>query len=328
MYSNYGDIALPLAVWLAADDGYDLKYDPNTYSATTLMAPPRSVILSRRLEAQMKAGNQDLADLVAMRVGTAVHTAAENSWKHSRARAFKNLNIPFTVYSRVKINPTPEEAKIPGAIPVYLENRVEREIDGVTISGKYDFVYEGRVRDIKTTKVYNWILGGNDKKYALQGSIYRWLNPDIITDDFCAIEFLFTDWTPLKASIDKTYPPKRVMTRVLPLLTLDETEAYIRKQVAILVKHKESKQANLPKCTPDELWMKPTKYAYYKNASNTTRATRLFDNIHEANLRCSQDGGKGRIVPRIAEPTFCKFCDARPICMQAAQFIEDGILLL
>lgn len=329
MYTNHGDISLPLAVWLAADDGYDLIYDPNTYSATTLMAPIRSVILSRRMAADLKAGNQDIQDLVPSRVGTAVHTAAEVAWLYSRDRAFENLNIPKKIAERITINPDRDKPLADNAIPVYLEQRAKREIDGVWISGKFDFVYEGIVRDIKTTKVYNWIHGGNDKKYALQGSIYRWLNQDIITNAFCAIEFVFTDWSPLQAAINgKDYPSKRIMTRVMPLLTLDETEDYIRTQVAGLKKYIDAKQADMPECTPEELWMKPTKYAYYKNPQSTKKATKLFDTMREANQRCSTDGGQGRIVPRIAEPTFCKYCDARPICMQAAQFIEDGILQL
>lgn len=328
MYSNHGNIELPLAVWLAADDGYDLKYDPNVISATTTMSPPRSVILSRRLEAQMTAGTVDLDTLVAARVGSAVHSAAENSWLHSLPQALKNLNIPQHIADRIWVNP-PRHADIPeDSIPIYLEQRAQKQIGKWWVSGKFDFVYEGRVRDIKTTKTYNWILGGNDKKYALQGSIYRWLNPDIITDDSCSIEFLFTDWSPLKQMLDKSYPPKRIMTKVLPLLSIEETEAFLIKQLTILDTYMESKQEDMPKCTPEELWMKPTKYAYYKSAKATARATKLFDTMHEATARMVKDGNTGKILPRIAEPKFCHYCDARPICMQAAQFIEDGILKL
>jgi len=214
------------------------------------------------------------------------------------------------------------------AIPIYLENRSQKKIVKWWVSGKFDFVYEGRVRDIKTTKTYNWILGGNDKKYALQGSIYRWLNQDIITDDACSIEFLFTDWSPLKQMLDKDYPPSRVETRIIKMMSIEETEAFLLKQLSILDKYMEAKQKDMPECTPEELWMKPTKYAYYKKADAKGRATKLFDTMHEATARCSQDGGQGKILPRIAEPKFCLFCDARPICMQAAKFIEDGILKL
>jgi len=325
MYTNYGNISLTLAVWLAADDGYDLEYDPRVYSVTTLLQPVRSVVLTRRLKANQKAGSVDISDLVPARLGTAVHTAAEVAWLYSRNKAFMNLGIPSKIAERIVLNPEKEDD--PNAIYVYMELRKQRKVNDMYVSGKFDFVYEGRVRDIKTTKTYNWIMGTNDEKYAMQGSIYRWLNPKIITDDFVDIEFLFTDWSPLKASIDKDYPQKRIMTRTIPLMSLENTDIFVKKQLKKLKECIDLIQADLPLCTPKELWMNPTKYAYYKNLTNK-RATKLYDTAADANTQMIQDGNKGKVITRMAEPTFCKYCDARPICMQAEGYINQGILKL
>jgi hypothetical protein len=327
MYTNYGDISLTLAVWLAADDGYDYIYDPEGVSATTLLGPIRSIVLSRRVQAAQKAGTVDLEDLVPARLGQAVHTAAEVSWLYSRDRAFANLGINQKAIDRIVVNPDNEDD--PDAIPVYIERRSKRVVDGWTVSGKFDFVYEGKVRDIKTTKTYNWIHGGNDKKYAMQASIYRWLNPDIITDTNCDIDFLFTDWSPLKAMADrKGYPQKRIMTRTMPLKPMSEVDAWIRTRIRLIKKYMDVPQEKLPKCTPEELWQQPLQFAFYKDATKTARATKLCDTFLEASTKMSATGGKGKIVKRESEPKFCNYCDARPVCMQAAQFIEDGVLKL
>lgn len=324
MYTNYSNISLALAVWLAADDGYDYVYHENSISATTLLKPVRSVVLSRRLLASQKEGSVDLSDLVASRLGTAVHTAVESAWLDHRERAFRNLGIPQHVMDRIHLNAESEDD--PEGIYIYMENRTQKEIDGWVISGKYDFVEQGRVKDIKTTKVYNWIHGGNDEKYRIQGSIYRWLNPEIITDDYMEVIFMFTDWSPLKAQIDKTYPQRRVESRILPLMSLEETEAFVRSQISKIAACIDKPQEQLPRCTPEELWMDPPTWAYYKDRSKMARATKLFDNATEANQRCAAEGGKGIVVKREAEPTFCKFCDARPACTQAEEYINAGIL--
>ena len=48
MYTNRGNISLPIAVWLASDD-YDLHFNPKIVSVTELLQPLRSIILIRRV---------------------------------------------------------------------------------------------------------------------------------------------------------------------------------------------------------------------------------------------------------------------------------------
>jgi hypothetical protein len=324
MYTNYSDIPLPLAVWLASDRGYDLKPNANTVSATTLMQPTRSVILTQRVMQEQQS--IDVADLVQAKVGTAVHEAVEDAWLYGREKAMRLLNIPNEVISKIALNPERKWDGDDDIICIYMEQRTNKEIDGWVVSGKFDIVWENRVCDIKTTKTYNWIKGSNDEKYALQGSIYRWLNPEIIKDDFIDIYMIFTDWSPLKAQADKTYPPKRVIVRRLPLLSIEETESWIRGRLAELTRYKDADQADLPACTPEELWMDPPKWAYYKDKTKTTRATKLFDTAAEAHARLQQDGAKGLVTKREMEPTFCRYCSARPVCTQAEQYIAQGLL--
>jgi len=326
-YTNFTDIPLVLAVWLAADAGYDLEYNPEVVSATTLFNPIRSIILNRRIKASLKS--VDIADLVPAAVGSAVHQSVEDAWIYHRDTAFTRLGIPAEIRARILFNPESEDLK-EDSIPIYMEQRTAKEmnVDGVkwTVSGKFDAVVQGTVEDVKTTKTFNWIKGSNDDKYGKQGSIYRWLNPDIITQDHVNILMIFTDWSELKAKADKTYPQKRVIVRKISLMSMEETESYVMERLRLLNRYLDKPEAELPQCTPDELWMDPPKWAYYKDRTKLGRATKLFDNAAEANLQLSKEGRTGTVVKRDMEPKFCRYCDARPICTQAEGYIAQGIL--
>lgn len=323
-YTNHTDIPFVLAVWLAADGGYDLVPDPTTISATSLLKPTRSVILGKRIQAEQQS--IDIVDLVQAKLGTAVHTAVEEAWLYHRDKAFKRLGIPDHVAKRIVLNPDPNEDLPDDALPIYMEQRSSRELEGWTVSGKFDVVWQGAVEDVKTTKTFNFIKGSNDEKYSLQGSVYRWLNQDIIKEDYVNILMIFTDWSELKAKGDKTYPQKRVLVRKLPILSVEETESWVRTRLMELNRYKDAPQADLPACTPEELWMDPPKWAYYKDKSKMARATKLFNTAAEAQTRLMQDGNKGIVVKRDMEPKFCRWCPASPVCTQAEGYIAQGIL--
>ena len=326
MHTNHTNIPFVLAVWLAANDGYDLKPEPSTISATSLMKSTKSLILSMRLAAQDQEGVVDVSDLIPSRLGTAVHTAVESSWLYSREKGMTQLGIPLHVIEKIRLNP-----ETPGEDPqfdIYMEQRSSKKVGKWTISGKFDIVHEGRVKDIKTTKTYNWIKGSNDEKYMIQGSLYRWLNPTIITDDYVDIMMVFTDWSPYKAMADKSYPQTPIRVRTIPLMTIPATQRWVENRLSEIEGAWNQKQGEMVPCTPDELWMNPPTYAYYKKPT-AQRATKVYDNAAEAHARKATDGIPGStVVFRQTNPKFCNYCDARQICMQAEAFVVQGILKL
>lgn len=327
IYTNYTNVPLPLAVWLAADDGYDLERAPHVISATSLMQPTKSLILANRVAISPTEDHKvDISDRLAARLGTAVHTAVEVAWLYSRVKALRELGYPDSVIDKIRLNPDE-----PGENPefdIYIEQRTNKAVGNWVVSGKFDFVYNGRVADVKTTQVYNWIKGSNDEKYRIQGSIYRWLNPEIITDDFIDVMMLFTDWKALNAKVDSEYPKRNMLVRTLPLMSIPETERWINARLANLERYMKANQKDMPECTPDELWMKPPKYAYYKNPKST-RATRVYDTPQEANAHRARDGIPGSVVSaRPSEPKYCRYCPGRPICLQAERYVAEGLLQL
>lgn len=323
-FSNKASVSLPIAVWLARDT-YDYVQDPTYLSATTLLRPVRQIVLSKRVP---EGAVSDISDMIASSMGTAIHDGIEAAWVNNHAESLKALGFDDDLVKRVLVNPTKEElAKTPDAIPVYLEQRAIKEIAGFKIGGKYDFVGEGRVNDFKSTSTYTYQHGTKDDDYALQGSIYRWLNPTIITQDDIAIQFIFTDFSKLRAmtEADKGYPPTKVLEHRVPLLSLDETEAFILNKLQAIKQYMDADEVDIPLCTKKELWQGESVFKYFKNPEGK-RATKNFDNRFDAEQRMLDDGSVGIIKEVVGEAKACLYCPAFAACKQKDALIAQGLL--
>ena len=265
--------------------------------------------------------------MIPSRIGTAIHDGIEKAWLHNHVNAMMLLNYPQRVIEKVLINPTKEQLK-EDSIPFYLERRSYKQVGSYTVSGKFDFVGEGRVEDFKTTSTYTAINNTNDEKYILQGSMYRWLNQDIITKDEMAIQYIFTDWSGARAKIDPSYPQQRFKERVLPIKSVTETEHFVRTKLEAITKHKDTPEEELPQCTDDDLWRSAPVFKYYKNPEKTTRSTKNFDTKQEAYIRLAEEGGKGLVLEKPGQVTACKYCNAFSVCSQKDALIAQGDLIL
>ena len=235
---------------------------------------------------------------------------------------------------KIRVNPPPELDKLIETgeiIPVYTEQRVYRDIpvEGaatVRVSGKFDLVTDGVVQDVKNTTTYTYTHQNKAEDQTLQGSIYRWLDPERITADYMQVHYLFSDWQAFRVQSEKGYPPHRVMSVKLPLLSLPETEAFVRRKLTDLVRLKSVPEEELPECTDKELWRQPPTFKYYKNPQKMTRSTKNFDNRHDAYMRLSDDGNTGLVVETGGEVRACKYCPAFPLCTQKDRLIANGSL--
>lgn len=323
-YGNTTNIPLSLGVFLATDS-YDHSNDPWTISATTLIKPLRQIILAGRVP--QEDATVDLASLVNSRMGTAIHDAIERAWLTNHAQAMDAMGIPKRVVSRVKVNPKPEEIT-EDTIAVYLEQRTDKKVGKWTVTGKFDFVGDGRVEDFKTTSTYAAINNTNDEKYILQGSLYRWLNPTIITKDQMAIQWIFTDWSKAKALADPKYPQARTQQKVFPLKSIQEVDAFVRRKLDQIERHWDTDEADLPVCSDEDLWRSEPVFKYYKNPEKTARSTKNFETMHDARLRFIEDGSVGLIKEVPGQVTACKYCPAFSICTQKDALIVSGDLVL
>lgn len=323
-YGNVSAVPLSLAVFLATDT-YDHNDDPNTISATSLLKPIRQIVLSARVPQEDAV--VDLIQMVASRMGTAIHDAIERSWTENHNTALEALGYPKKVIEKIRINPSKEDLT-DDCIPIYLEQRAYKKVGRFLVSGKFDFVGEGRVEDFKTTSTFTAINNTNDEKYIQQGSIYRWLNPDIITKDEMAIQFIFTDWSKAKAMQDPNYPQNRIQQRVFMLKSVNETQAFVERKLAQIEQYWDADENELPRCTDEELWRSEPVFKYYKNPASTKRSTKNFDNQQDAMLRYIEDGSVGLVKEVPGQVTACKYCPAFSICSQKDELIAAGDLIL
>lgn len=325
-FTNHQNIPLSVAMWLAHDD-YDHNDSPNYISATGLLKSIRQTVLTSRLPKD--SSPVDISALVPSSLGTAIHNDIEKAWTTKYKDTLKKLGYPQRLIDRVEVNPDPNNTG-EDVIPVYLEQRAEKEICGFTVSGKFDFVGEGRVEDFKSTSTFTYMNKSKDEDYILQGSIYRWLNPEIITQDSMAIQFIFTDWSAARVKSEgaRGYPASRTLEYRLPLKSIVETEAWITRKLTQIKQFSQIAEEQLPFCTDKELWRKEPVYKYYKNPEKMSRATKNFETLSEANTRLAQDGGVGIVVEKKGEVVACKYCDAFDLCTQKDKYIADGTLII
>jgi hypothetical protein len=325
--TNRTQIPLSLAVWLAADD---YQYPPENatkyISVTTLLKSPRQIILANRLNGNGGVPTkEDISGRVAARFGSAVHDGIEKAWVNKFQSSMSALGYPQRVIDNVRINPV--DPKEPDIIPVYMEQRFFKEVNGWTVSGQFDFVCNGRLEDFKSTGTFTWINNTKDDDYINQGSMYRWGMPEVITQDTMAIQFIFKDWVPFKAN-DPKYPAAMLMEKEYKLRGITDTDNMIKGKLRLLDSLENTPEAELPYCNDKELWRGAPTYKYFRDPTKVGigRSTKNFDTLQEANLRYLKDNRVGTIIISNPEPTACRYCSAFSLCSQKDAFISSGEL--
>lgn len=324
MFTNTSNLPMSVSVWLAHDD-YDHSNDPYNVSATSLLKPIKSLVLGSRVVSNAVT---DVKDLIPSRMGTAVHTAIENAWLSKNLKQhLLSLRYSPKLVENIVINPSADELT-EDSIPIYMELRGSIKVGKYTVSGKFDFVSGGVLEDFKTTGTYGYINQSNAIKYTQQGSIYRWLHSDIITEDYMYIQYIFTDWSAAKARQDKNYPANRIVSQRYVLQSLQDTEAFVVSRINMIDMYQDAPESDMPDCTPADLWERDPVFKYYKNPNSRARSTKNFTTYYEAHERFMQDGSVGVVVEIKGEIKFCSYCPAVDICQQAKGYINAGRLII
>lgn len=323
-YAGVSGVPLSVAVFLASDN-YDHNLDPLSFSATTLLRSTRQIVLTRREEANFV--QTDLVSMTASRIGSAIHDGIERAWTENYKQAMLELGIPQKMIDKVRINPDPASV-LADEFPIYLEQRYTKKVGKYTVNGKFDIVLNGRVEDFKTTSVFSAMSGNNEAKHAMQGSIYAWLAPDIIKDENMAIQYMFTDWSSMRAKTEKDYPKTRHMEKIIKLHPLGYTEAFVVGKLNEIEKYLEAPEPEIPFCTDEELWRSEPVFKYYKNPQKLTRSTRNFKTKQEAHARMAEDNYVGTVIEVPGQAIACRYCAAFSLCSQKDQLLAAGDLIL
>lgn len=323
LVTNDLDIDLIMATWLACNT-YSGKKPGKSISATTLLKSTQQQVLGYR------CGNSpdytevvDISTLLKSAMGTALHKSIQDTWENDslRVNGLTNLGIPESKINKIKINP--EEPKEED-YNLFFEKRVDKEFMGWNITGQFDLVVDGDVHDFKSTSTYTYINKTKEQDYILQGSIYRWLNPELIKGDFITIHYIFTDWNKNYTLSNPDYPKHPFVSIRLPLKSLEEIEEYMRIKLKHMDMYLDNPEFDLPPCDNKTLMIEDV-WQYF-SSSASQRASKNFTSAIDANAYLASKGGKGIIKKKELEPKGCSYCNCRSVCKQYQSYIDRGII--
>lgn len=306
---NIKPISRLMGHWLETD--YYPTNDNNKFlSATTILKSDRQIILSKKSNNTPKP-----MSMLALRIGTAIHDSIEKSWLKS-----KNTN-------NIVINPT-DLSLVKDKDVLYLEQRKEKSFNSFIISGQFDACLNGQLEDYKTSSVQSYILNPVNMDYIMQLSIYKWLNPDIVTSEYGIINYIFKDWNQSKASVGVDYPSQPIISKKVKLLTNEQVEEYLLNRTNSLLESLDKPDNELPYCTEDELWSRTrTQYQYFSKETNK-RANKNFKTQEEADEYLAEKGYIGTIKIKTIKPKIIKckrYCVAHNECNQYLEMKSKGL---
>lgn len=279
--TNRFNIPAPLYKF-ALRDGYSKgKAD---FSVTEIISPPRVQRLRQRHWEEME---QDASESLWALLGTALHSVAERSQVD---------------------NHTTEE-------------RLFVEVDGITLSGAIDLQHEKdgqiEITDYKFTSVYS--LKGTKPEWEQQQNIYAWLvqkakGKPVSGLRICAI---LRDWSRREAENSASYPQAPIQIVEIPLWDFNYTDQFVRDRVELhrQAKVKDDWGEELPLCTDEEKWTRPTFYAVKKEGGK--RALKVFEMREDAEA-LAKETPKGYVEERPGEAVRCtgNYCGVAQWCSQ------------
>jgi hypothetical protein len=129
------------------------------------------------------------------------------------------------------------------------QNKMEIEIDGITLVGKWDAMVNEIIEDDKFTKVGRKTYEDTMKEFTAQLNIYDWMNNTLNWQRAKGLRnnLFYKDWSPILASFDKSYPQCSWEAIDQPQWTVEEQHRYILERLKY---HKEKPYD----CPESERW--------------------------------------------------------------------------
>lgn len=229
----------------------------------------------------------DGIDFLWTTMGSAIHTFLEYAeYTQYEVQALKQASDVISRHGRKDVGEWIDKfinEKFPDHINhnVVQEKRLHAEVDGWTISGKPDRVEldNKKIIDFKMTSAWIWDKTDEHDKYKYQLSIYRWLLHQYdIEIDTAEIIFIFRDWSKMTMLRSPSYPRRRVETLEIELMSLEETEAYIKNRIYL---HKEAEKGHVPMCTDKEVWARGASYKCYKKKGKVVNKRAMNGGTHD-----------------------------------------------
>jgi len=260
-------------------------------SVTEILSPPQLVLLRRRHADDIEI---DAADQVWSLFGSAVH----NILQHGKDEHHVVEERLFTTF---------ESWRISGAIDLQTF-----QPDGSVV-----------ISDYKVTSA--WAVQQEKTEWVDQLNMYAWLVERVKGHPVTALQIIgiVRDWNRREAANKEGYPQAPIVTIDIPLWNFETRERFVADRLAL---HNEANfsavSGEMPACTSDEMWEKPTTYAVMKEGGK--RAKRVFESLDKAEAFRAEQTGAHHIETREGGRTRCdSFCQVAPFCQQYQSYKES-----
>lgn len=265
-------------------------------SATTLKNGVREILLTKRHWEDMSF---DVSDRVFLLFGTAVHALLERE-----------------------------------SADTFVEEKFEQQVGKYKVTGRLDCydMKNGIIVDYKTATVWKYKFA-DYADWRFQGLVYAWLlKQQGLEVKECQFVMMFKDFSKTKCKLEPDYPkrPVEVYKFKVTEKDLEEIEQKITAKVKALEENENVSDDELPLCTDEERWAKPTTYAVMKKGRKS--AIRVFNNREDAEMYSEQVAGDFYIVERKGADGkcngycgCCEFCNYYKEHYEEQSYVEDGI---
>ncbi len=206
------------------------------------------------------------------------------------------------------------------------EERLYAEIDGWVISGAIDVQRiedDGiTVIDYKTTSVWSVIFGKSEWETQLNcyASLVR--RSKQVPVKGLKVVAILRDWNRRDAEQKQDYPKAPIVEIDIPMWGEQKQDQYLEDRVALhqSAEFQRLTGAELPECSKEERWEKPSIWAVKKKGNK--RAIKLYDSEAEASAALL-DGQE--IEFRQGEPGRCvaNWCRVNAWCSQHKKYLEE-----
>jgi hypothetical protein len=210
-----------------------------------------------------------------------------------------------------------------------VEERIHINHEGWHISGAVDLqeVYEDGIviNDYKTTTA--WAVQNDKPEWEEQLNIYAWLIQKAKNTPIKGLRIvaIVRDWSQRDAVNREGYPQAPIVILDQQLWPFEKAQLFIEER---LKAHGEAyfeseTDGQLPECSPEDMWEKPTTYAVIKVGGKRAKS------IHPTKAEAQADldtAGKGyEIQVRNGERTRCSsYCPVNQWCEQYQKYVAEN----
>lgn len=201
-----------------------------------------------------------------------------------------------------------------------VEERIHLTHDGWNLSGAIDLqeVDEDGGIHIKDYKVTGaWSVRNEKQDWHDQLNIYAWMVEKVKGKEIKSLQIIaiIRDWSGREASIKEDYPQAPIVSIDIPLWPMEKRQEFVEHRLHLHAEayFESDTGGDLPECSPEDMWEKPTSYAVKKEGGVRAKSVHATREEAEAALP-----PKGYFIEvREGERTRCeKFCQVSGFCKQ------------